>query len=525
MTDSKAYLVGGGLASLSVAAYLLRDKKINGENIIIFDELPSAGGSLDAVKSHNDHGYIMRGFRMLEEKVYSSVFDLMSFIPSLNDPKKTILDEYLEFNERVKTFSRSRLLEDGKAIDSFPFKLSIKDRIKLLKVLTLSEEKIEALKIEDYFSPSFFESNFWFEFCTTFSFQPWHSLEELKRYILRFIQDAPILDTQECIRSTPYNQFESIVLPIKKWLKENGVQFFKTFAVTGLDFYKNDTKKRIERIHFNNDENINSIEVAHNDFVFITNGSMTADSTFGTMNSAPEESLERGSYAWKLWEDIAKTDLEFGKPSVFNRDVDKTKWVSFTATFDDPLFFDLVEKITMKKAGTEGPVTIKDSSWLISFGLPNQPHFIDQPENLTVFWGYGLFPDKIGDFVKKKMSECSGKEILIELVHHLKLEAHLDTIIKSADCVPVSMPFITSQFMPRKIGDRPKVVPKSSENFAFIGQYCEIPDDIVFTLEYSVRSAQIAVYTLLDIDKEPTPIFKGQHNPRIILNTVKAVFR
>jgi myosin-crossreactive antigen len=64
------------------------------------------------------------------------------------------------------------------------------------------------------------------------------------------------------------------------------------------------------------------------------------------------------------------------------------------------------------------------------------------------------------------------------------------------------MPFITSQFMPRVKGDRPDVVTAGAKNFAFIGQFCEIPDDVVFTVEYSVRSALMAVYTLLDIKKE-----------------------
>jgi oleate hydratase len=62
------------------------------------------------------------------------------------------------------------------------------------------------------------------------------------------------------------------------------------------------------------------------------------------------------------------------------------------------------------------------------------------------------------------------------------------------------MPYITSMFMPRRPGDRPLPVPPGSKNFAFISQFVEIPDDAVFTVEYSVRAAQIAVYQLLEID-------------------------
>ena len=65
----------------------------------------------------------------------------------------------------------------------------------------------------------------------------------------------------------------------------------------------------------------------------------------------------------------------------------------------------------------------------MSIVLAHQPHFINQPENIFVFWGYGLFPDRIGNFVKKPMSECTGEEILLELFHHLKLGDKAQTII------------------------------------------------------------------------------------------------
>jgi oleate hydratase len=71
------------------------------------------------------------------------------------------------------------------------------------------------------------------------------------------------------------------------------------------------------------------------------------------------------------------------------------------------------------------------------------------------------------------------------------------------------MPFIDSQFMPRKPGDRPQVVPKGADNFAFIGQFAELPNDCVFTVEYSVRSAQTAVDALLNLDRQVSPIFRG----------------
>lgn len=84
------------------------------------------------------------------------------------------------------------------------------------------------------------------------------------------------------------------------------------------------------------------------------------------------------------------------------------------------------------------------------------------------------------------------------------------------------MPFATSQFLPRSKGDRPQVIPECSTNLAFLGQFCEITDDVVFTVDYSARSAQTAVYKFLGLDKEVTPIYKGQHDIRVLFNSAMA---
>jgi oleate hydratase len=85
------------------------------------------------------------------------------------------------------------------------------------------------------------------------------------------------------------------------------------------------------------------------------------------------------------------------------------------------------------------------------------------------------------------------------------------------------MPYITSQFMPRMKGDRPAVRPAETTNIAFIGQFCEILDDVVFTVEYSVRAAQTAVYSLLGVDKQVSRLYKGQYDIAVEFNTLKTL--
>jgi len=192
-----------------------------------------------------------------------------------------------------------------------------------------------------------------------------------------------------------------------------------------------------------------------------------------------------------------------GNPAAFNSSIPESYWASFTVTLRDPAFFDKMEQFTGNRAGTGGLVTFKDSNWFMSVVLAHQPHFIDQPEGTQVFWGYALHPDRIGDFVAKPMAECTGAEILKELCGHLNFD---QSVMASATCIPCRMPYITSMFMPRALSDRPLPVPRNAKNLAFVSQFVEIADDVVFTVEYSVRAAQMAVYELLSVEREVPPI-------------------
>ncbi|MDU6492469.1 oleate hydratase, partial [Bradyrhizobium sp.] len=162
-----------------------------------------------------------------------------------------------------------------------------------------------------------------------------------------------------------------------------------------------------------------------------------------------------------------------------------------------------------------------DSYWRMSIVLYTQPYFPDQPADIQIFWGYGLFPDRVGNFVPKPMSECSGAEILKELCGHLRLPL---SVFENASCVPCWMPYIMSMFMPRSDGDRPLPVPLTSKNLAFIGQYVELPEDAVFTIEYSVRAAMHAVYQLLNIDRAIPPVTPYDKSLKVLLQSVAKSF-
>jgi oleate hydratase len=295
--------------------------------------------------------------------------------------------------------------------------------------------------------------------------------------------------------------------------------------VTDLEFEGLGLRKTVSKIFYRRNEDQNHIPTTPEDLVFITNGSMTASSSLGSMKTAPLLKSKREGGDWALWERIAFNRPEFGRPAVFSSRVDESKWVSFTVTSKGHSFFELMEKFTGNTAGTGGLVSLTDSNWLISIVLAHQPHFLSQPEDVTVFWGYGLYVDQPGNFVKKKMSECNGEEILTELCSHLRFTEDLPQILEEANCIPCMMPFITSQFLTRDKGDRPEVVPRGYGNLAFIGQFCEIPDDVVFTVEYSVRSAQTAVFQLLNLEREPVPVYDGARDFHVLFESLKTMFK
>jgi oleate hydratase len=523
MAERKAYLVGSGIACLASAAYLLREGQFNGDDIVIIEEGDCTGGSLDGAGDPTN-GYSMRGGRMLNFS-YVCTYDLLSFVPSLDDASRSVLEEILEFNRAVKTQSHCRLVRNGRKVDSTSMGFSYKDRFDILEVMMKSEDSLGNQRIEDCFENRFFDTGFWYMWSTMFGFQPWHSAIEFKRYLHRFVHEFVRINTLSGVDRTPYNQFDSIVRPLVKYLKGQGVHFMMETEVTDLEIQELGRKKVVSKIFYRRNEDTNHIAIDPQDFVFITNGSMTASSSLGSMRTAPLLKSKKEGGDWSLWERIAFNRPEFGHPAVFSNRVEESKWISFTVTMKDPIFFNLMEKFTGNTAGTGGLVTIADSNWLLSVVLAHQPHFLNQPRGVQVFWGYGQFVDRPGNFVKKKMSECTGEEILVELCLHLQWSEHLPRILASANCIPCMMPYITSQFLTRDAGDRPQVVPKGYANLAFVGQFCEIPEDVVFTVEYSVRSAQTAVYQLLQLEKEPPAVFDSRRDFHVLFESLKMMFR
>lgn len=525
--DRQVYFVGGGLASFAGAAYLVRDCNFPGKNIHIIEGMNILGGSNDGA-GDVANGFVCRGGRMLNEETYENFWELFSSIPSLDMPGKTVTEEILNFDHLHPTHAQARLIDKyGVIQDVTSMGFNTADRMALGKLMITPEEKLDDVTIEEWFShtPHFFETNFWYMWQTTFAFQKWSSLFELKRYMERMIFEFSRIETLEGVTRTPYNQYESVILPIKAYLDGFGVDFSINATVTDLDF-KPGEGITVTAIHIEENGAERVIELNPNDACIMINGCMTDSATLGDMHTAPEYNPSR-PISGDLWSKIAQKKPGLGNPEPFFGHPDETNWESFTVTCKGNKLLKLIEKFSTNIPGSGALMTFKDSSWLMSIVVAAQPHFKNQPMDTTIFWGYGLYTDKIGDYVKKPMRECTGEELLIELLHHLHMEDQLEEIMGTVvNVIPCMMPYIISQFQPRKMTDRPSVVPKGSTNFAMISQFVEIPEDMVFTEEYSVRAARIAIYTLFDVKhKRICPVTPYKNNPKILKEALKTSYR
>lgn len=516
--DRKIHIVGGGIAGLAAAVIAIRDGKARRENISIYEEGrdPDAesggnivGGALDATKIKNK-GYVMRGGRMFEAK-YLCTYDLLSEIPDLDNPAISAKQDIKDFSAKFWWNSTARLVDDKCAV--LPVKsmgFDMGDRMALLRLLFTCETELKNKRIDEVFPKHFFHTNFWLMWCAMFSFQPWHSASEMRRYLKRFIHLFPQIASLRCVEHTRYNQYDSMVRPIINWLNrdlaegEQGV-FRKGVCVEDIEFESTAPGKfRVARLKTRRrgEDGLHDIEMNDGDIVLVTNGSMTDGATLGDGNNAAPLKTATGG-AWKLWKSMAqKFPGAFGDPDVFLANVDQSKWVSFTVSTRSKKFADRLFELTGQIFGREGLVTFKESGWLLTTHAhfsPVSPAHKEREE--WVFWGYGLRPDGVGDYVKKKMADCSGGELLEETLRQYQFDDEVIREImdpKVTDVVPCMMPWITSQFMPRELGDRAPVRPKAFENLAFIGQFAEADKDVVFTVEYSVRTAKIALRALLD---------------------------
>ena len=524
-----AYIIGTGLAGLSAAFYLVRDGQMKGENIHLLEKLDLAGGSCDGRRDVTK-GFYMRGGREMDNH-FECMWDMFRSVPSIETPEVSVLDEYYWLNKHDPNYSLCRATincgEDAHT-DKL-FKLDKKSALALSKLFITKEEDLENKKISDVLPDSFWKTNFWLYWQTMFAFQKWSSALEMKRYLCRYVHHIDGLPDFSALRFTKYNQYESMILPLTKYLKNYGVKIEYGIDVKNVIFNNKEDKKVATKIIYEKEGQEKEFILTENDLVFITNGCCTDTSCYGDQNTIPDLSKVKNGEgeSWNLWKNIASQAIngEFGNPDKFCSNTDETNWMSATVEVSDEEIIKHIINICKRdpregKVTTGGIVTVKDSmeNWYLSWTINRQPQFKSQKKNSVLVWVYALNTNREGNFVKKPIQNCTGREVCEEWLYHIGIPTDkVEEYANKCNTTTCYMPYINAFFQPREEKDRPLVVPKDAVNFAFIGQFAETPRDTIFTTEYSIRTGMEAVYTLLKVDRAVPEVWGSKYDVRELL--------
>ena len=509
----KAHIVGGGFAGLAAAALLIRNANVPGPNITIYEAEDKLGGGF-FLDGDAEHGYSLPG--SIFDKEFRCALNLLATIPTEAYPSISVAEQFLTFNNEHPFVDQVHIVDrDLRPVHGPRYGLSLSDGLALAKLSFTPEASLDGQLIREFFSPHFFETEFWLLWSTLMGSLPQHSVIEFRRYLNRFVYLFPDLSTMAHVLRSQFNQHEAFVQPLVAWLKKANVNFVQGAFVQDIGFAESPGRMTAIRLDCQfGDSSESSVTIAPEDIVLVTTGSQAADRSAGTMDKPPGPPAHPGR-SWALWEELAKKHKGFGNPGAFFGDdrIADSRWVTFTVTTTGREFLDEMTTLTRSDPGSGGLLTLKDSNWVVSLSIFYQPEVLSQPPGTSVWWGYGLFPEREGTFVKKPMYECTGEEILTELLQHLRFVTSA-AIMKSSICIPCNLPYVNNIWLPRRSGDRPQVVPEGVTNLGLIGQYVEVEQDIAFTFEYSIRTAWEAIHRLLKRGPQPPPVYQGQYDPR-----------
>jgi oleate hydratase len=513
----KAHIVGGGFAGLAAAALLIRNAAVSGPDITIYEAEEKLGGGF-FLDGDAEHGYNLPG--SIFDKQFRCALDLLATIPTQYYSNINVAEQFLTFNKEHPFDDQTHIVDGAlrRVHDPLRYGLNLSDGVTLAKLSLTPEASLDGQIIKDWFSPRFFETEFWLLWSTLMGSLPQHSVIEFRRYLNRFVYLFPDLSSMAHVFRSQFNQHEAFVKPLVAWLEGKQVNFVKGVFVSDIEFAESAGRMTVKRVRCERGVAATWVDVAPDDIVLVTTGSQAADISAGTMDMAPGPPPNPGR-SWALWKTLAEKHKGFGNPNVFFGDdrIADSRWVTFTVTTTGKEFLDEITNLTHSGAGNGGLLTLKDSPWVISLSIFDQPEVLDQPPGTSVWWGYGLFPEREGKWIKKPMYQCTGREILTELLQHLRLkkgEPLTEAIVSSSICIPCNMPYVNNIWLPRKRGDRPPVVPEGVTNLGLLGQYVELERDIAFTFEYSTRTAWEAVYRLVKRGPPPPDVYQGQYDLR-----------
>ncbi|KAF7155548.1 hypothetical protein CNMCM6106_004694 [Aspergillus hiratsukae] len=500
------WILGSGMAALTAAVYLIREAKVPPSRIHI-REAASQAGAESVGKGDAELGYYYRA-GCIPPVCGSQMEEVLTLVPS-ERPGKTVWDDIQEyFQEHVpKEASRTRFLARRKngleRIDGRRLHLGLKDRMDLFRLSAKTESALGRSRIREHFSEGFFRTNYWLVLATMFGFLPCHSAVEFHRFIQHYPHETKTHPRP--LDRVRFNLHDAVVVPIARFLQAQGVDFRFNTITTDIIVEPAQDPIRVTALHTaEKGEREVTIDLGPHDIIIVSLGSVLSGASHGSNTEPPslemmeiEKDLDEN---WLLWLELATKHPKFGNAYNFCTRLHESRVGNFTVTLKNPSVFEKIIEVIGDDPQTGSMVTLRDSSWLLTLSLPRQPLFPGQPDGVRVFWGHALNPENEGDFVKKQMLSCSGEEILTEILQQLGLP--VDEILPHAVTVPCVMPRGTATLLPRSNGDRPQVVPPGMTNMGLIGQFVEIPEQMI-TMDYFARGSRMAVHQLMGLPLDP----------------------
>ncbi|RHZ44349.1 oleate hydratase [Aspergillus thermomutatus] len=489
----QAWLVGSGIESLAAAVHLIHDSKVPGPNIHILDLHEGCGGRMKTFGDATDGYFLPVECHPHFHGPCTERF--LSLVPS-DDP------EYSSIMQAVRAFSEEQSASATPKI-KHGIQLDLKHRMDLIWFLMESEHALGSKSINQVFDMAFFQTDFWTLWSTTFGLQPWHSAVEFHRHLRKYLDDIQSLHSIRSIHRTKFNLYDSLIRPLTTHLQSQGVDFRFQIEVTNLETYPASDPTTVSAIHLRQDTHEYLVTLDPQDVCIVTLGSTTTSAAMGT-NTSPPPPLSHNWEAhliseWGLWQTLAKQAPKFGDPAFFLSRAVQATVETFTTTLRGRDFLDLYDDFTREhgeaRPGWSTWLPLKKSTWALSLNLPPQPVFPDQPDDTYVLLGYALNPAGEGNSIRKPMYECSGREVFEEVLGHLGITK--SSVLEGSVTVPCGLPLGTAPFVARRKGDRPRVIPPDTTNIACVGQFVEMDEDTTLSMEYSVRSAQVAVSGLM----------------------------
>ncbi len=141
--SAHVWVIGGGIAGMAAAAFLIRDVGVPGNNIHILETLDVEGGALDGARSPVQAAYVTRGGRMFQDEAYRCLWNLLDTIPDRDDPNSSAREVIVDFNHRVPTEAHARLISaDHDIVDATQYGFDNRDRAEMMRLLALSEHAL-----------------------------------------------------------------------------------------------------------------------------------------------------------------------------------------------------------------------------------------------------------------------------------------------------------------------------------------------------------------------------------------------